>query len=96
MPLLAEADEEPPLPKGEWKRELRNIFLLALPCIISTCSSQTMVSACGQQEGGADPCSVAGTRSPKMSAGRQHRAPAAPAACLSSGGSVATVSWRPP
>jgi hypothetical protein len=38
-PLLEEAGLRP-LPKGEWKRELRNIFMLALPCIITTCSSQ--------------------------------------------------------
>ncbi|KAG2423378.1 hypothetical protein HXX76_015344 [Chlamydomonas incerta] len=31
------------MPKGFWKKELRAIFALAAPCIVTTCSSQTMV-----------------------------------------------------
>ncbi|KAG2490596.1 hypothetical protein HYH03_010989 [Edaphochlamys debaryana] len=34
---------EAPLAKGSWKQELRAILLLALPCIVTTCSSQLMV-----------------------------------------------------
>ncbi|GLI65958.1 hypothetical protein VaNZ11_009639 [Volvox africanus] len=41
VPLLENG--EPSLVKGAWKRELRSIFMLALPCIVTTCSSQTMV-----------------------------------------------------
>ncbi|GIL79039.1 hypothetical protein Vretimale_55 [Volvox reticuliferus] len=41
VPLLKNG--ELPLAKGAWKRELRSIFMLALPCIVTTCSSQTMV-----------------------------------------------------
>lgn len=52
-PLLpAEAYIEDPKPaKGAWKTELRTLLLLALPCIITTCSSQTMVVVGGRGGG---------------------------------------------
>ncbi len=45
-PLLNEAENaEPPMPKGFWKRELRAIFALAAPCIVTTCSSQVNMTS---------------------------------------------------
>lgn len=81
-PLLNEAENaEPPMPKGFWKRELRAIFALAAPCIVTTCSSQ--VGMCGALVGNARGRTVGALSpgAPRKDLGSQ-ACPAAPMNCV--------------